>query len=85
MTPEQTVERAAQARQLLDNKLLAEALDAVEKEYIRRWRLSAYGDMISRESCYFLLASLEELKTQLRAWVEHGKIADIDLKAKGKR
>lgn len=85
MTPEQTSERASQAKRLRENKLLNEAFAAVEKRWLDALLNSEYGASDVREQCYRNLSAAREVKNAIFQWVQDGVIADLDLQSKGKR
>jgi hypothetical protein len=85
MTPEQVTDRAEQAKRLLENKLLTDAFAAIEAKWIAALFNSQYGDSTTREHCYRNVAAVREVRAQLAQYVNDGKIAEIELEAKGKR
>jgi len=58
-----------EARKLLDNPVLHEALDRVERRLVETWRTSPIGDGEGREATYRLHWAVEELKAELRRMI----------------
>lgn len=75
MTPEQRTQRARSAKELLENPLLLEALQAVEVAYWKQFKDSPARDTEGREKIYMGLKSLEDAKQYLRAYIEDGELA----------
>lgn len=73
--PHADVQRAMQAEELINNPLLAEAFDAMEREYLRAWRGSGLPDLEERERLWLAIQVLEEVRKHLRVVLENGVIA----------
>ena len=85
MTPEETVDRAARAQRLREDRLLTEAFDGVKAAWLDALLTSAYGQAELREHCYRNIAALEEVKGALFRFVQDGKIAAAEIEAREKK
>lgn len=72
---EADVSRAGEARQLLENPMLIESLDLIERTWEQAWRSTAPGDTEKREKAYRMLYMLAEFRSELRTVIETGKLA----------
>jgi hypothetical protein len=61
---------AKDAQQLLENPLLAEALELIEKEAINAWIGTGLGDEQDRERHWMMVKSARRLKEYLKGVVE---------------
>jgi predicted phosphoribosyltransferase len=68
-------ERGQRAAVLLNNETLIEAFTALEARYTSDWKNSKVDEVDKRNQSYANLTALEDLKTQLRLFVDDGKIA----------
>lgn len=73
--PHLDVQRALQAKELIENPILVEALDSMEREYLAAWRSSKLPDLEERERLWLALQVLEEVRKHLRVVIENGSIA----------
>jgi hypothetical protein len=71
--------RAAHAKALLDDELLAGGFAALEARYIEAWRLTAPHDERAREKLYIAVNVIGKLKEHLGSIIANGKIADAEL------
>jgi len=69
------VERGNKAAALLGDETLLAAFDALEVLYTSDWKNSKVDEVEKRAQAYSSLRSLDDLKTQLRVFVDNGKIA----------
>jgi len=76
----QAVDRAARAEALLNDPLIIEAFETLDKEFVSAWKESAIADHQSREHIYQLLQALEALKGHFAKVLEDGKLAKERLK-----
>lgn len=67
--------RGRSAAALLENELLNEALDAIEKKYEDGWRHSKPSGVDVREAAYLMLHVVKEFKSHLTSFVNTGKLA----------
>jgi hypothetical protein len=74
------------AKDLLENPILVEAFDALEREYLKAWRQSKPADDEERERLWLAVGILDEIKRHLRVVVENGMMAKRDIdKISGKK
>lgn len=67
------IERAVQARHLVDAGLFAESLAQLEAEYIAKWRASK--DPAEREDLHRLVNLIDRFKADMRSVITTGDIA----------
>lgn len=67
--------RGQRAKALLEDELLVEAFDKIEKVYTVTWRATAPDDIDTRERAYQMLALLGDVKTALREVASTGAVA----------
>jgi hypothetical protein len=72
--------RGSKAKQLLENELLTEAFDELEKSYFGAWRQSTPMDVNAREKLYLAANIVAKVKDHLGLIVKNGKIAEAELK-----
>lgn len=66
--------KAARARQLLDDALLAEVFEAVEKAAIEVWRQTGSAQQAEREIAWQSLKAVERVRMTLQGIVDNGLI-----------
>ncbi len=64
-----------QAEELLNNPLLSDALDSMEREYLAAWRASKLPDLEERERLWLAMQVLEQVRNHLRIVLENGVVA----------
>lgn len=79
MSPEEQISRATEARNLLENPLLAEAFQTIKDEVIEQWQKAPAHDVAGREKLWLTLKLLDKLQGTLRQTVEQGKVAQATL------
>lgn len=67
--------KANHAKRLLEDEILKEAFDAVERDIFEEWRKSAHTDYGSRSDMFHTLKGLERLKARLQAILDDGLVA----------
>lgn len=84
MSDESTLERAAaravRAEALLDDELLNEAFDTLEKSYITAWRATTVDDAAGREKLFLAINIVGKVRGHLAGVVANGKLARAELK-----
>lgn len=85
MELEQEALRGTQARELLDNPLLIEAFETVEKAYIDAWKNEQSLKPENREYLWKLVRTVQDVRKHLETAVETGKMAKIQLQQKSLR
>lgn len=77
---EKQVRKGQAVQELLDNPLIIEAFDGVEKRCIQEWRGTPLQDTARREAIFFRLQALDVLRTELGREVDSGKMAQARIK-----
>jgi hypothetical protein len=84
MSDESTLERAAaravRAEALLDDELLNEAFDTLEKSYIAAWRATTVDDAAGREKLFLAINIVGKVRDHITGVVANGKLARAELK-----
>lgn len=79
------VERANQAKALLENPLLSECIAKLKEKYIEAWRISSPEDTAGRERLFLAHGLIDQIHAHLRVLIGDGQIAAQQLdKLKGK-
>lgn len=75
------IQRGREADRLLEDPLLKEALEEIEKFHISRWRTSGSDEKgwTIREEAHMALMGLDLFREQLTSFVTTGKIAETKL------
>ena len=71
--------RGLKAQRLLDEPLMQEIFDEIDKEIIDGWKTSRSEEKDRREEIYYLQRAVEAFKDRLRARVFTGKVANKEL------
>jgi hypothetical protein len=74
LTPEQIVQRAERARQLLEDPFVSGALDTIEKEIIEQWSACPVRDVEGREILWRLYMTARKFRGIFEGAIESGKI-----------
>jgi len=77
---EQAVAKAARAEALLDNDMLTEVFDTLEKSYIAAWRATTVDDAAGREKLFLAINIVGKVRDHLASVVANGKLARAELK-----
>jgi hypothetical protein len=72
-------ERGMRAKALMENELLVEAFDGLEKLYTEAWRTSPPPAADQRERAWMALRMLDSVRADLRRLLDGGKIAQAEL------
>lgn len=72
--------RGQYALQLLENELLNEALDAIEKEVLDQWVACPARDKEGKEALWQLIKTSRKFREILTGYVNTGKLATNNLK-----
>lgn len=72
--------RAARAQDLIQNELLNEAFDELEKAYIDHWRGTHVEDHAAREKLFLAVNIIGKIKTHLITVLNDGKLAAHQLR-----
>jgi hypothetical protein len=68
-------ERGARAQRLLEDDLLVEALETLDREYTRAWRATAARDTDARERLWQAVQVVAKVRDHLIRVVNGGKLA----------
>ena len=80
MTPEQELERAARAEQILGDSLFKDAVREIEEALLMGIRQTAFKDAELREKLCQQYTLLHSIVGQFRTYMETGKLAEATLK-----
>lgn len=80
MSPEEEIQRAERARQLLEEPLIKEAFLILEGAFLNGIHSSAIKDVELREKLCQMLMSLQRVKQHLQSTIETGKFAEAQIK-----
>lgn len=72
--------RATEAQMLLDNRILTEALDAIEKEVFDQWMQCPARDKDGKEALWQLAKTAQKFRGILTGYIETGKLATEQMK-----
>jgi len=75
MDKQKIIERGFHAKRLLEDELLVECFDRIEKDIFDEWRTTGVNDYDERTDLFLTLKCLERLKARLRAILDDGNIA----------
>lgn len=73
------ISRGQKAKALIEDEVLNEAFNTLEKSYLDFWRTTDVKDFRAREAIFIAVNQVEKLKSHLHAVLSDGKIADIEL------
>lgn len=82
MSPEQIMQRAERARQLLEDPMISEALNLIEREIVDMWAACPVRDVDARESLWRLYATAQKFRGILHGTMESGRIAADNIRGK---
>ena len=74
MTTADTIERANQAKRLLDDPTLQKAFAGVREALVQRMEAAAIGDDRTHHSLVQQLQALREIQRQLHKWFTDGEV-----------
>lgn len=69
------IDRGLHAKRLLEDELLKDCFDRIEKDIFDEWRTTGLNDYDQRTDLFLTLNCLERLKARLRAILDDGNIA----------
>ena len=72
--------RAAKAQELLENELLNEALEAIEREILDQWVECPARDKEGKEALWQLIKTSRKFREILLGYINTGKLATNNLK-----
>jgi len=68
-------EAASQAKSLLENEMLREAFDTLERQYIERWRVTHIDDEKGREKLFLAVNVIAKVKQHFLTVIANGALA----------
>lgn len=74
MTPADLIERANQAKHLLENPTLQKAFAGVREALVQRMEAAGIGDDRTHHSLVQQLQALREVQRQLAKWITDGEV-----------
>ena len=80
LTDQQVLERAQQAKRILDDDLFKETILGAEEAIVARWRMALVPE--EREDCHFELRGLQRVVRNIRSILEDGEILKTQLEKK---
>lgn len=84
MTPEEELQRAARAEQILGDELFKDAVKEIETALLSGIRMSAFKDAELREKLCQQYTLLHSLIGQFRTYMETGQLAEATLQQRVK-
>lgn len=79
------IKRGKDAEKVLNNPLIAEALEGMRESMHSGWARSGFNDKNGRNECYIMLRAIDSFDAQLKCWVTNGKAAETTLEKLGKK
>jgi len=77
--PQRDIGRAAHAKRLMDDELLKEGFEALEREYLTAWRITAARDTDARERLWQAVQIAGKVRSHLETVLTDGKLAQAEL------
>ena len=78
------LDRALQAKQLLENHIYAEAIELVRNGIINAWENSPIRDTEGQHELRLMLKLLNDLQNNIKRVVDSGKLAEIEIERQKK-
>ncbi len=78
------IERATQARYLLENAVLWDCFNILERDYILAWKATPARDAMAREKWWIAVNMIGKLRENLITVLNNGKLAQADLSLRAK-
>ena len=75
MTPEQEIERAGRAHEILDNEVFKDAVGQIEQALLEALKRTALVDEKLREKICAQIVALDSVMKALRSTIDTGKLA----------
>lgn len=79
MNDEDLVRRAEHAKRLLDDPMLSEAFDTIERECIAAWKAAPARDTDGREKLWLTVKAVNRIREELSGIIETGKVSAHNL------
>lgn len=75
MDKQRIIDKGNHAKRLLEDELLIECFERIEKDIFEEWKSTGVHDYDERTDLFHSLKCLERLKARLRAILDDGTIA----------
>lgn len=72
---ESEIRRGEQAERLLQDDVLLEAFESIEREFTEQWKTSPVRDQDAREKLWLMVKSVQRLRQELESFVMNGTAA----------
>lgn len=76
---EREIQRGERAAQLLQDELIVEALETIEREYTEQWKNSPVRDVEGREKLFLMVKTAKKFRMELESVMETGQLAKLSL------
>ena len=73
-----TRQQASEAYTLLNNSMLTECFDEIERVYLLAFKQTVASQSEEREGIWRALNAVDEVKSQLTRYINEGKILELD-------
>jgi hypothetical protein len=77
---QRAVNRAQQARDLLESELLKESFKGLEDAYTAAWRATTIEDVTGREKLFLAVNVIGKVRDHLSGIVSNGSVAEAEIK-----
>jgi hypothetical protein len=77
---QRAVNRAQQARTLLESDILTEAFKGLEDAYTAAWRATKIDDVSGREKLFLAINVIGKVRDHLSGIVSNGSVAEAEIK-----
>lgn len=77
---QRAVNRAQQARDLLENELIKDAFKSLEDSYTAAWRGTTIDDVNGREKLFLAINVVGKVRDHLTKTVSNGSVAEAEIK-----
>jgi hypothetical protein len=74
-----SLEKAIRARAILEDELVSEIFDRMERCLVEAWAASGPSEMGAREESYRSLRALQNFRAEFERLISDGKVAERDL------
>jgi len=78
------LDRALHAKQLLENPVYVECMDAVKQAILNGWENSPIRDTDGQHELRLMLKLLTDLQANIKRVIDNGKIAEINIEREKK-
>ena len=78
---QQDINKGNRAQLLLEDPILKEAFEVMEREMVEAWAASPARDVNGRENAFKMVHAIRKTRDLLRSYVSNGKLADAEIRA----